>query len=100
MSAHTPGPWVVGSERSPHIYGPRHNLSRHANGRQHIAEVSSAQTDSTDPEAQANARLIAAAPDLLAALQMLVAAADTSYAVGTAAPEWRDARAALAKAGV
>lgn len=99
MSARTPGPWSY-SEKGPHIYGPRHNSSRHANGRQHIAEVSSAQTDKTDPEAIANARLIAAAPDLLAALRDLVSAEGLPEGYANRAMLIDAARAALAKAGV
>ncbi|TXN33934.1 hypothetical protein [Methylobacterium sp. WL19] len=64
-------------------------------------------------EAEANARLIAAAPGMLAALKALDAhwtaafpggpdAADLSYGLGQIAPDtiavWRTARAALAKA--
>jgi hypothetical protein len=49
----------------------------------------------TTGEAEANAHLIAAAPDLLAALQTLVEQAERHDAVGL---YWDQARAAIAKA--
>ena len=56
---HTPGPWSVGRE------GWKHQSVYSASGR-FLADVSLFYDD-----AEANARLIAAAPDLLEALQML-----------------------------
>jgi len=56
---HTPGPWHLGMKPGPMIYGP--------NGEQ-VADLSA---DMVFPdETAANARLIAAAPDLLATLLM------------------------------
>jgi Asp/Glu/hydantoin racemase len=58
---HTPGPWTQGDDNPLSIYGKYTNVATvhgtHATGAR------------TEEEARANARLIAAAPDLLAALQ-------------------------------
>jgi hypothetical protein len=62
--AHTPGPWDA--------FGP----IIHRNGR-HIAHVEATGIGDGErgtPEQRANARLIAAAPDLLAALKLLLTA--------------------------
>jgi hypothetical protein len=66
MSKHTPGPWTAGSDRG---YG-------HYNGVQITDDRSGlvlavAIGDVPELKAQANARLIAAAPELLAALLMV-----------------------------
>ena len=67
MTKHTPGPWVVEhwspigkhSPKMPHIYS----------GGFLVAEV---ENEFADDEGVANAQLIAAAPDLLEALEHLV----------------------------
>lgn len=62
---HTPGPWFhalqAGAETQHFIYGPH--------GKPRIAEVLGNSTE----QITANARLIAAAPELLAALQAVLA---------------------------
>lgn len=73
---HTPGPWTVGGSR----------ITAGADNVDTVAWVTHRQTceDSKDvdryapniPTAEANARLIAAAPDMLAALRNVVAAYD------------------------
>ena len=82
MSAHTPGPWYW-ADNVPD-FPPRHRIIVDADGFT-IAEPS--------PMGEADARLIAAAPDLLAALQKIDANAAESV-------EWirRVAREAIAKA--
>lgn len=67
MSAHTPGPWRVDPDYSADI--------QTADGRLEIAAImSDYTTDNAPPEAKAaaNARLIAAAPELLDALAALL----------------------------
>lgn len=66
MKKHTPGPWIVGTRnpmiRTVSIYHPYTNLeftTTDGKGLKWLAEV----------ETNANAQLIAAAPDLLKALQ-------------------------------
>jgi hypothetical protein len=86
MNTHTPGPWKIEENldqgnidiRSDDIY------------RFYIAEV----WGGMDAH-KANAHLIAAAPDLLEALEALVKQAEGHKAVGV---YWDEARAAIAKA--
>jgi hypothetical protein len=61
MTQHTQGPWIITNGRC--IYG---------NGDFIKPFVASVEDDHNDAETEANARLIAAAPDLLAALQAIV----------------------------
>lgn len=84
MSTHTPGPWQIGRiiwESAPEILDEKQNL---------VATVPRAQYVD-NAEAQANARIIAAAPDLLGVVER--------YSAGM---PWVQlyplARAALAKA--
>jgi hypothetical protein len=100
MSRHTPGPWeaqgearLVGTNEEHHLWcgniwplGPSY--------RGEICTVQSADHISgiSRQEAEANARLIAAAPDLLAALKGILVITDRDHVV------WDAARAAIAKA--
>ena len=71
---HTPGPWHIGMKPGPMIYGP--------NGEQ----VADLRADMVFPEETTdNARLIAAAPDLLAALELV-------YSNAAESAEWIRAR--------
>lgn len=78
MSAHTPGPWQWSGDSLTHrqfdIYAPAQ--APH----QHVCTVNNLSVDRLYTRdagvALANARLIAAAPNLLAALQALVGEAD------------------------
>ena len=79
MAEHTPGPWQV---IYPGIYDVENAYP--------IAVLSRKLRDG--PEIDANARLIAAAPDLLEVLEDLV------YQLAGHEPQWEDARAAVAKA--
>ena len=95
---HTPGPWAVEDNPwggTPHVRTDRRRLLRMlAENNQQIAE------------AEANARLIAAAPDLLAALEAVTAAVDADYTCGLCGEEGEHApiclvyvlRAAIRKA--
>lgn len=87
--AHTAGPWkAIGnpySDKARDIVSPEGDR---------IAAVNGAAFDNSS-EVAANARLIAAAPDLLAALQWAVEAADINQ---YEADWYADARAAIAKA--
>lgn len=85
QTKHTPGPWHIGDTNtnfSPKVYGADGYMT---------ADCSRIQKR-TDAEEQANARLIAAAPDLLAALKSVVAIADRKTV------EFDNARAAIAAA--
>ena len=77
---HTLGPWVLGTydHATYQLHGPQ--------GRKHIAIIDN----------EHDARLIAAAPDLLAALQRMVEVFDGPG--GTDSPACVAARAAIAKA--
>lgn len=88
MSAHTPGPWECIEHK------PYRSYTVQNTGRQRVATVE---------HAEADARLIAASPDLLAALR---AAADILETAGSGEPPLRQtcvryaaaARAAITKA--
>jgi len=89
MSGHTPGPWVVERADDAYCIASVGNL---------VVMPSSGKVKHDNTEA--DARLISAAPDLLEALEMIVAEAD-SYTARTGKPvyNWLDqARAAIAKA--
>lgn len=65
MAQHTPGPWAIDQNYGSgclHVWSPRREIA--------VARVSD---DHPRAEDYANARLIAAAPDLLAALQQALA---------------------------
>ena len=76
---HTPGPWLL---QGFHIYGPKHPLSKHRNGRVLIAEVKrgverddaqlSGGAKRDDWSEEDDAQLIAAAPAMYRACKMLL----------------------------
>jgi len=83
MSGHTPGPWTIqgafiGTDDA------------------HIAQVKGEGRGVTFQRAEANSALIAAAPDLLAALSELLAESEEFHNPNTEG--WNMARAAIAKA--
>lgn len=95
MSTHTTGPWSSSDgDLGFHIKAGRQVL-----GRAYGTAAAAGATDITDLArlpANANARLMAAAPDLLAALEILADAYDT---VGSASSKpIRVARGAIARA--
>jgi hypothetical protein len=94
MSKFTPGPWHVGGMYKCTIYD--HMDQRIANSFDGILV-----TQRSDAECEANARLIAAAPDLHEALQFIESLYDDEKSVGELAMALYEARnmarAALAK---
>ena len=100
MSAHTPGPWMVGVSSK---YGTNNaNIIFSNGGESSVATVYGLpmntkleEVDSHYAEGLANARLIAAAPDMLEALCALVLNIDAG---GPTLDAMRDARAAIVKA--
>ena len=89
---HTQGPWRVGGTEQRVIFADNGDV---------VARIACYGEQSETPEAdKANARLIAAAPELLAALQWAVGFIDTyaSKASGPATPELNKCRAAIVKA--
>jgi hypothetical protein len=72
MSKHTPGPWYVGTEfndQGRHIYAAQ--KVRDDEGEEWHPLIATTDDDERLVDWQANARLIAAAPDLLDALKDL-----------------------------
>ena len=96
QTAHTPAPWFAKTDNRR--WTPNHIEAAHA----HIADVMPCGINKkADPEATANARLIAAAPDMLAALHALLGAdiyADGEGLVSFAYPNTEDGDAAKALA--
>lgn len=89
---HTPGPWVVGNQ-DPLNFGVRRGQGTEPIG--FVYGPSFPERSEVGQRALANARLIAAAPDLLEALRAAVADWDEEVSRG----RWLDAaRAAIAKA--
>ena len=90
MNKHTPGPWTIANGEDRRVYLINH-------GRDAVGET--VYTDTRNP---ADARLIAAAPDLLAALKGILREHDAlQMAEGRTGDRWpaaTRARAAIAKA--
>ena len=87
-AAHTPGPWTI-LPNTPHFVRAMHPTD----GMQPVATVYH-----FDGELEANARLIAAGPDLLAAARLAVEWAEQVPAPYRDWPHVAAARAAIAKA--
>ena len=91
MSKHTPGPWEIKYHPDP--------CYRYISGPEHIAlaqVVWRVEEEDRSPDCEANAHLIAAAPELLEALEMMLEMSEMG-GFGKAAAE-DVARAAIAKA--
>jgi hypothetical protein len=69
---HTPGPWNVDGDAT--VYGPRFSI---ANDKEQIGRFEVADCKGYKQEREANARLIASAPDLLRALEQLLETAES-----------------------
>ena len=67
MAEHTPGPWTIGEDADINIMGEVVSISILDSNGDSVGEADA--RDLGRSEAVANARLIAAAPDLLAALK-------------------------------
>ena len=88
-AAHTPGPWVAVSSIPEEGVNCWWVFARRPGGAMHeVGCVNGPQGSMTEPDAL----LVAAAPDLLAALKGVVAISDSAI------PEFVAARAAIAKA--
>ena len=98
---HTPGPWTItedGRIQAPNLDAKCWEQQQH----KHIASAPFA-ADALTPitmgsERAANARLIAAAPELLAALEFITSAAETEPGMEIYRAHLEQARAAIAKA--
>lgn len=98
---HTPEPWETTAHSKSTDFEPRHCTvtAPHADGRKIHKLIAIVYYGETDAEREANARLITAAPELLAALELcssLIGPAGHPAAVDSTA--WAKARAAIAKA--
>lgn len=94
--SHTPGPWIVGSDKTSVL-----QVTLDAeNPFQCVVNTTSGYNAMSLEEAKANARLIAGAPNLLAALKAIVSSlldADEEGLIDHA-PEIMAAKSAIAKA--
>jgi hypothetical protein len=105
QQAHTPGPWFDSTLRT-HSADPANNgIDIGAENGANVALVLYRSSEHTEAEARANARLVAAAPDLLRQLQALLKYADGIHRVQAYVDEhdvdyvtFPDVRAAIAKA--
>jgi hypothetical protein len=88
MNAHTPGPWTIPARDSGVTVNAGHGI---------VAEVYAVDVGTTQI---ANARLIAAAPDLLEALHDALVQLECSPMVSGYSEVVKRARAALCKAGL
>lgn len=98
---HTPGPWEIDPDYRPGMSWNRHIVDGSGEGR--ICFMSNPGELGNHRECEANARLIAAAPDLLEALEVIaggdVDVSGTAIIVGTGASTvMRQVRTAIAKA--
>ena len=96
---HTPGPWYVGTEfndQGRHIYAAQ--KVRHEDGDEWHPLIACTDDDERLVDWQANAVLIAAAPDLLEVLQRLVRLIEIEDAHLANFGEVEAARTAIAKA--
>lgn len=93
MSEHTPGPWVIDSENVDLFTQNQSRMWINATG-MHIGYVDGPRTS----ERIANARLIAAAPEMYEALEMFLAYNDQGGPISfNTDAMWAKARSVLAK---
>lgn len=77
MSKHTPGPWKFGRAGHPKDGAYDWGLKAYVDGNfEVIAETFGRSSEAIYPPAEANAKLIAAAPDMFAAMQEFVERVD------------------------
>lgn len=92
---HTPGPWYI--EKRTDMEGYWITIPAPI-GRKVIAEIDTGFDEPWDSQQHANARLIATAPELLAALRLIADTHASDGALMTSAARQKIARAAIAKA--
>lgn len=98
MSAHTPGPWRT-TKSNPRAICNEGGDKWIAKALVGTAKLKSPRFLKDDDQAEANARLMASAPDLLAALKLMAAEASLADVLGYGWDEARAAaRAAISKA--
>ena len=97
MSPHTPGPWAVDADDEP--YAGIVEGTRIGNDTWTVA-MALADVPALEREVEANARLIAAAPDLLDSLRSILGLAEIKYGNlhADVTVEFDKARAAIARA--
>lgn len=102
---HTPGPWTM--KRGEGRYSDRLYIESHVystptvtSGKDQIVQLTSLKWDDHGQEVEANARLIAAAPELLAALKLILEGTQCQDLADDEARKHNafEARAAIAKA--
>ena len=102
ISKHTPGPWIVCTPSDSTDYLCIEEDSQLVGEASTIAEVNLGGEGISEQIGSANARLIAAAPDLLAALQEIIKQADDPDNEAddelVSQIDWQGIRAAIAKA--
>ena len=97
QTKHTPGPWVIGGSVISNGKIPVARVLHNGNGNPSRASDYDREAPRWVDGADANARLIAAAPDLLAALRELVTN-NMGQPKGVTVPQLDNARTAIAKA--
>ena len=96
MTKHTPGPWTTVGRA---IGGAKVGIARDEHNPLPFASVHGSGSDDGDKVADANARLIASGPDLLAALQDIIEySKGGTWSPGDRANALRRGEAAIAKA--
>lgn len=100
MNKHTPGPWKFGSELMPEVFGDKFHISQQEGApyTENYSDVATTISGELIEVQEANARLIAAAPDLLVALQDILNEFDNQVTNYGDQPCQSNARAAIAKA--
>lgn len=84
MAKHTPGPWVYCTRLS----GSENHKGYYIKSKKFVLAFEVIPVDSDGKEGKANARLIAAAPDMLAALERIEEAAGSVESDETLSTAW------------
>lgn len=95
---HTPGPWVADDDQYDTDVILITTIDRLERSMVEIAKIDVGFNDPFEAEQQSNARVIAAAPEVLEALRDLLVLAQAHYPIPAAKGEIVRARAAIAKA--
>lgn len=78
MAEHTPGPWRVSGSQMRQLSGPPDLLIEHGDDQDFSPLIAQIHSDGGRLPAEANARLIAAAPEILTALEKVCDALEIS----------------------